>query len=106
MNLDSISQELDRLYEFEIREYVARCNELKQSGYKIYRNSAGKHKVVQGGQPVRKEEVQYSYDKRNEPEKEGLPTRVGKAVKKRIDKFKRFVKTVKFLYDNSKDRYN
>ena len=46
VNTEVIVKELDRLYEFEINKYVAECDDLKRMGYKIYRNDAGKHKVV------------------------------------------------------------
>ena len=62
MNLDSISQELDRLYEFEISEYIARCDELKKQGFKIYRNSTGQHKVVTTGQNASSAQRQTVYD--------------------------------------------
>lgn len=78
MNLDALSQELDRLYEFEIREYVARCDELKRQGFKIYRNESGQHKVALAGrQTKRAEEVQYSVSDK----KESLPQRIVSALK-------------------------
>ena len=50
-NPDVITAELDRLYEFEIDKYVSECDQLKKIGYKIYRNSDGKHKVVEPARP-------------------------------------------------------
>lgn len=41
-----IRDELDRLYQFEIEKYVDEVNQLKQIGYKIYRNDKGEHKVM------------------------------------------------------------
>ena len=46
MEINSIVQELDRLYEFEIEKYISECDCWKKMGYKIYRNSEGRHKVV------------------------------------------------------------
>ena len=46
INIETITNELDRLYEFEIEKYISECDDLKKMGYKIYRNPAGKHKVV------------------------------------------------------------
>ena len=47
MGVDTIAQELDRLYQFDMDKYISECNKWKKLGYKIYRNSEGKHKVVQ-----------------------------------------------------------
>lgn len=104
MNLDSLSQELDRLYEFEISEYIARCDELKKSGFRIYRNSNGIHKVVQGGQQSgqsgrAQSQNQYQYANESvEPKKENIFVRAKKSIKKGIQGFKSFVGFVKFLY--------
>lgn len=46
MNIDNIVNELDRLYEFDTDKYVSECNYWKSKGYRIFRNSEGKHKVV------------------------------------------------------------
>ena len=46
VNIKTIQDELDRLYEFEIDKYVDECNQLKKMGFKIYRNNDGIHKVV------------------------------------------------------------
>jgi len=46
MSVEVFTEELDRLYEFEIEKYIKECDDLKRMGYKIYRNSEGKHKVV------------------------------------------------------------
>ena len=51
MNTDTIAQELNRLYEFEVDKYIAECDHWKRMGYKIFRNSEGKHKVVEPPQP-------------------------------------------------------
>lgn len=47
MGIDTISQELDRLYKYEVDKYIAECDHWKKMGYKIYRNSSGVHKVVE-----------------------------------------------------------
>ena len=49
--IDNIVAELDRLYEFDIEKYVSECDQWKRMGYKIYRNSEGKHKVVEPARP-------------------------------------------------------
>ena len=58
MEINSIVQELDRLYDFEIEKYISECNYWKKMGYKIYRNSEGKHKVVR---PVKKEDYKTAF---------------------------------------------
>jgi len=46
ITVDSITDKLDRLYEFEIDNYIKECKALKKAGYKIYRNDkTGKHKI-------------------------------------------------------------
>ena len=46
LTVDSITDKLDRLYEFEIDKYIEECKALKKAGYKIYRNDkTGKHKI-------------------------------------------------------------
>ena len=62
MGIDSITQELDRLYEFEMDKYVSECDHWKKMGYKIYRNSEGKHKVVE---PVRPDLKYNAYGRPN-----------------------------------------
>ena len=47
MGTDTIVQELNRLYEFEMDKYITECEHWKKMGYKIFRNSKGKHKVVE-----------------------------------------------------------
>ena len=47
INTQTIVQELDRLYEFEIDKYITECTDLKRMGYKIYRNSDGKHMITE-----------------------------------------------------------
>lgn len=51
MRTDAIAQELNRLYEFEMDKYITECDHWKRMGYKIFRNSEGKHKVVEPPQP-------------------------------------------------------
>lgn len=46
MGVEVVVDELNRLYEFDIDKYVNECNDLKRMGYRIYRNEAGKHKVI------------------------------------------------------------
>ena len=116
MNLDSISQELDRLYEFEISEYISRCNELKGSGYKIYRNSSGQHKVVftgqQSGGSGHTEEVRYGDEK--EPKKENILIRAVNSVKRGINTIRNIFRFIRFLYksqnggqyNNKNNRYD
>lgn len=41
--------ELNKLYWTDPKYYMYRVGKLKEAGYKIYRNSAGKHKVKAGG---------------------------------------------------------
>ncbi len=105
MNLDSISQELDRLYEFEISKYIDRCDELKKSGFKIYRNSTGQHKVVlagQSSQTMQKQEDVYEArsDKRNvrrNAKKENIFVRAKNKVKRFIENVKTVVRFIKIL---------
>jgi len=47
MGVQSIIDELNRLYTFDIDKYLKECNDLKRIGYKIYRNDSGQHKVVE-----------------------------------------------------------
>ena len=109
MNLDSISQELDRLYVFEIEHYVARCNELKKSGFKVYRNSEGVHKVVAAGQAgprPSKQEKQYVYDTKGRSsnvKKESFLLRAKKRISRSISNFKAVVHFIKVLHANQKD---
>jgi hypothetical protein len=51
VGVEVIKNELDRLYEFEIDKYIKEVDDLKRMGYKIYRNSEGKHKVVERSKP-------------------------------------------------------
>ena len=46
MEVEIIVEELDRLYQLDIDKYLSECETWKRYGYKIYRNSNGKHKVV------------------------------------------------------------
>ncbi len=107
MNLDSLSQELDRLYEFEISEYISRCDELKKSGFKIYRNEQGKHKVVVAGQNVRREDVRYDYeDSRKKPKKDNIFIRAKNSIKRGINNIRSMIRFTKFLYRNFKNVYD
>ena len=47
MGVDTIANELNRLYQFDVDKYVSECNKWKKLGYRIYRNSEGQHKVVE-----------------------------------------------------------
>ena len=58
MGIQTIIDELDRLYEFEMDKYISECNHWKKMGYKIYRNSDGKHKVVE---PARNANIYNKY---------------------------------------------
>jgi hypothetical protein len=98
MNLDSLAQELDRLYQFEISEYISRCSELKRSGYKIYRNSKGEHKVALGGQQSSTAyQEQYVNDKAA-PKKENIFVRAKNRVKRGVQNFRSFVGFIKYMY--------
>lgn len=50
-NIDTkeYEEELNKLYWTDPKYYLYRVHKLKDAGYKIYRNSAGKHKVKAGG---------------------------------------------------------
>ena len=43
---DIVKEELDKLYLADKSKYETEVNTLKGIGYKIYRNSAGEHKVI------------------------------------------------------------
>ena len=105
MNLDSLAQELDRLYQFEISEYIARCDELKKSGYKIYRNDNGMHKVVLSGQSSGNSQRQYGSDNSANvtEKKESLPKRIKNRVKTGVENFKTIVRIGKFIYNTQKN---
>lgn len=47
MGVQTIIDELNRLYAFDIDKYLKECDDLKRMGYKIYRNDSGQHKVVE-----------------------------------------------------------
>ena len=100
MNLDSISQELDRLYEFEISRYIERCDELKKSGFKVYRNSSGQHKVVLSGRSAQDQPKQTDSFETGKIKKENIFVRAKNKVKRSIANFKSVVKFLKFLYHN------
>ncbi len=58
MDNETIAEELDRLYQYEMDKYLNECNFFKKAGYKIYRNPEGKHKVVK---PVKKEDYKTAF---------------------------------------------
>ncbi|MBR6404203.1 MAG: hypothetical protein IKS48_12525 [Eubacterium sp.] len=105
MNLDSLAQELDRLYQFEISEYISRCDELKKSGFKIYRNSDGMHKVVASGVSGRKEQEQYNYveNDKSVKKKDNIFIRIKNRIQKGVETFKAVVRIAKFLYNNGRN---
>ena len=45
MNTQEIIDKLDRLYWTDMQGYIEYLNKIKQAGYKVFRNSKGKHKV-------------------------------------------------------------
>ena len=106
MNLDSLSQELDRLYEFEIEKYVARCEELKKSGYKIFRNSKGMHKVVVAGSGTKKEPREFYYEDKS-VKKNDTMSKAKKWLKTRVKNFIAVVNFIKELHASQReDRWN
>ena len=106
MNLDSISQELDRLYEFEISEYIARCDELKKSGYKIYRNDKGLHKVALGGQRSTSQsgQTEQYVNEKNEVKKENVFVRAKNRIKRGVRNIRSFIGFIKYLHRIYKNR--
>lgn len=46
MGVQTIEEELNRLYQYEIDKYVNECNIFKKAGFRIFRNSEGVHKVI------------------------------------------------------------
>lgn len=58
-NTDTIAEELNRLYEFEMDKYINECNIFKGAGFRIFRNSEGKHKVVapQKAEPLKNDDI-------------------------------------------------
>lgn len=48
LNSEKYEKELDMLYWTDPEYYIYRVKKLKDDGYKIFRNSAGKHKVKGG----------------------------------------------------------
>ena len=103
MNLDSIAQELDRLYIFEISKYIERCDELKRSGFKVYRNSEGQHKVVlagQGTQSTNRTRRQPDNREAVNDKKENIFIRAKKRIKRSVENFKAIVRFIKFLRNN------
>ena len=59
MGADTIAENLDRLYKYEMDKYVGELDFWKSKGYKVYRNSDGIHKVVE---PPKKQEDYYGTD--------------------------------------------
>ena len=103
ISTDSLAQELDRLYEFEIEKYIERCNELKKSGYRVFRNESGQHKVVGNGKRVeKKQQKSYSYDESTD-KKENFLIRAKKRVQRGIRNFKAVVNFIKVLHNNQKN---
>lgn len=102
MNLDSVSQELDRLYEFEISQYISRCDELKKSGYKIYRNSNGQHKVVLAGQQVNRRQERNTYET-TKPKKENILVRAKKKIHRTVENTKTVINFIKVLRASQKN---
>lgn len=113
MNLDSLSGELDRLYQFEISEYISRCEELKKSGYKIYRDSTGQHKVVRAGGQVRNEQEQYVYEgngrrarhtSNNRSGKPNILVRAKNRIVRGVETTRQVAKLFKLIYNSQKNR--
>ena len=109
MNLDGLAQELDRLYIFEISEYISRCDELKKQGFKIYRNSNGEHKVVLAGQGRSSGSAQSGNRTRRQPEqnsnetkKENIFIRIKNRVVRGIQTIKALIRFAKYLSDQNK----
>lgn len=57
MGVETIAEELDRLYQFDMDKYLSECNLWKKHGYRIFRNSDGKHKVVASPQKARMDKL-------------------------------------------------
>ena len=53
MARDVIEQELNRLYATDSTKYKEECDSWKSKGYKIYRDSKGRHKIVE---PIKKQD--------------------------------------------------
>lgn len=105
-NLDSISQELDRLYQFEISEYISRCDQLKKSGYRIFRNDSGQHKVVLSGQQSRRRDEEYSYDRHGrvteEKKKDNFFIRAKNRIVRFVDNVKSAIRIIRLLSNNQR----
>ena len=101
INTDSLAQELDRLYEFEISKYIERCNELKKSGYRIFRNESGQHKVVGNGRRVEKKQKSNTYDEQPK-KKENFLIRAKRRVQRFIKNTKAVINFIKVLHDNQR----
>ena len=110
VNIDSISQELDRLYQFEISEYISRCDELKRSGYKIYRNDSGQHKVVLNGPQSQNRQEEYVYDNRGrvraKNKKENIFVRGKKKVVGAVETVRSAARIIKAISNLQKDQYS
>lgn len=46
MGVQTIEEELNRLYQCEIDKYVNECSIFKKAGFRIFRNPEGIHKVI------------------------------------------------------------
>lgn len=59
LNVDALTDKLNRLYEFDIENYVIECKHLKSYGYRIYRDdNTGKHKIIE---PIKDNNVYVQY---------------------------------------------
>ena len=47
MGIEAIELELNRLYIVDKDKYKAECDDWKSKGYKIYRDSKGRHRVYE-----------------------------------------------------------
>ena len=102
INTDSLAQELDRLYEFEISKYIERCAELKKSGYRIFRNESGQHKVVGNGRSVERKQKANTYEERPK-KKENFLVRAKKRVQRGIKNTKAVINFIKVLHENQRN---
>ncbi len=102
VNTDSIEQELDRLYEFEISRYIERCDELKKAGYRIFRNESGQHKVVGNGRRVEKRQRSYGYDESTD-KKENFLIRIKRGFQNVVATIKAMIRLFKAMHNNKKN---
>lgn len=59
MAIDIIERELNRLYATDLGKYKEECDDWKSKGYKIYRDTKGRHKVVE---PIKKQAMDKIYN--------------------------------------------